>query len=357
MLNFEGKLNDPASERIRLSTTASNGWNLIGNPLATAIKISDNTPETNESDNFLEVNHGNFDSNSYGIYYLSGSAGENGEYEVINKASGNTYAQMGQGFFVKKNNEALVISMSVTPAMQFHMPSENLKSNNLNYPEVKLTVSGSGKSASTKILFIDGTHQGLDIGYDARHFRANPDFCLYTRLVDDNGVDFQLQCLPTDQYNKYRIPIGLDSNTGGEIVISAENVNLESGCCVFLEDIATNSFTDLSKNNYRTTVASNTPGLNRFFLYTANVKGFEAQVTSGKLIAYATSNAEIRIIGRVHENAEATLFDTSGRTVLKRMLNGSILNILGLSNINSGLYLLTIKDIGTTQTIKVMVNK
>ena len=356
-LDFEGVLNSPSTTSINLSSTAADGWNLIGNPLAAAIKLSDNTPETSETDNFLEVNQANFDPNSYGVYKLNGASGDNDEYEVINKTSGNTFAKVGQGFFVKKKDNAIVTSMSVTPAMQFHITSDQLKTGELTYPEIKLTVSGSGKSASTKIKFIETTHEGLDVGYDAGIFKANPEFSLYTKLVEDNGSDFQLQCLPTNQYDKLVIPIGLDYKNGGEVVFSALASNLDAGCTMILEDVITNSFTDLSKNNYKTEVTANTAGSNRFFLYTAKIKGFENQITDGKRIAYSISNIEIRLIGKVSDGAEATLYDASGRIILFKILGAGILNIIDLPNIKSGLYLLNINDKGATQTIKVLIRK
>jgi hypothetical protein len=45
----------------------------------------------------------------------------------------------------------------------------------------------------TVIKFIEGTTAGLDVGYDAGVFKAEPTFSIYTKLVEDNGVEFHLQ--------------------------------------------------------------------------------------------------------------------------------------------------------------------
>jgi hypothetical protein len=60
---------------------------------------------------------------------------------------------------------------------------------------------------------MDVAHEGLDVGYDAGIFKADSEFSVYTKLVEDNGVEFQLQYLPTNQYNNLVIPIGIDSKS------------------------------------------------------------------------------------------------------------------------------------------------
>jgi len=59
----------------------------------------------------------------------------------------------------------------------------------------------------------------------------------------------------------------------------------------------------------------------------------------------------------VGDNAEATLYDASGRVILFKTLGVGILNIIDLPSIKSGLYLLNVNDNGMTQTIKVLIRK
>ena len=63
------------------------------------------------------------------------------------------------------------------------------------------------------------------------------------------------------------------------------------------------------------------------------------------------------MIGEVGEGAIATLYNGLGQVVLTKKLGTGSLNIIGLPNLNSGVYLLNINDKGTPQTIKVMVRK
>ena len=104
---------------------------------------------------------------------------------------------------------------------------------------------------------------------------------------------------------------------------------------------------------------ANTATSERFFLHTGDiVSGLEDQsLADGKLTAYAKGNKEIRVIGEVGEGAVATLFNGAGQVVLTKTLGAETLNIIGLPNLTSGIYLLNINDNGAPQTIKIMIRK
>jgi hypothetical protein len=61
------------------------------------------------------------------------------------------------------------------------------------------------------------------------------------------------------------------------------------------------------------------------------------------------------VIGEVGDGAVATLFNGLGKVVLTKKLGVGTLNIIGLPNLISGIYLLNINDKGTPQTIKIMI--
>ena len=332
-----------------------NGWNCIGNPFTSAIKIYDGT-EAVVSDNFLDVNGSNFDVDCWGAYFWNDAATPQ-DWEIINRASKITsYAQVGQGFIVK--SKSTVSEVKFTESMQLHYGDLSMKSGSVDFPQIKLFAAGNSKQAATLIKFIDGTSKGLDIGYDAGILKSDPSFAIYTKLVEDNGVEFQLQCLPTNQYGSLVIPVGIDSKAGGEITFSAETAQLDPNCKVILEDKLSNTYTDLFKNSYKTVVVANTAGTGRFYLHTGDIiSGLEDQGLSGKVTAYAKGNKEIRVLGDVGNNAEATLYNTNGSVVLFKNLGGGNLNIIGLPNLNSGLYMLNINDRGTVHNIKIMIRK
>ena len=352
ILDFQGALKAGPND-----VTLTTGWNCVGNPFTSSIQIS------NGSNSFLTVNTTKLaetiDPNHIGVYYWNDA---DNKYDVINEIDGATYAQSGQGFFVKAKTGLITEGggkndfVSFTPAMQVHQVAQAFKSATIAYPSIKLLATNNEEQVSTDVKFVDGSTMGLDKGYDAGILKAGATFSVYTRLVEDNGVEFQLQCLPPTGYDKLVIPVGIDSKAGGEIVLSVETVQLEAGCKVILEDKLTNTFTDLSKGSYKAAVAANTAGTGRFYLHTGDiVSGLEDQLLLGKVTAYARGNKEIRVLGEVGDGAVATLFNGLGQVVLTKKLGAGNLNIIGLPNLSSGLYLLNINDKGTSQTIKVMI--
>ena len=345
-LRFQGVINANAS------TSVLAGWNCIGNPFTSAIKVN----STSGTDNFMDVNWSMFDESNKAIYLWNQKNNSNaGSYEVVNLAGDAAYAQVGQGFFMKVKAKG---SVSFTTAMQTHQIDAPFKASTVPYPEIKLIATANSKTFSTDIKFIEGTQKGLDPGYDAGLFTSDKSFSIYTKLVEDNGIQFQLQCLPPNQYNNLVIPIGIDSKAAGEIVFTVETVQLDPTCKVILEDKLTHTFTNLSKNSYKAAVVANTSTSDRFFLHTGDiVSGLEDQVLPSKLTAYAKGNKEIRVIGEVGEGAVATLVNGLGQVVVTKKLGAKSLNIIGLPLLSSGLYLLNINDKGTIQTIKVMVRK
>jgi hypothetical protein len=343
-LRFQGTINTTADASV------SKGWNCIGNPFTSAININSNADATN---NFMTINATSFEANYAGLYFWNQT---DNKYDVINNASPSYKASIGQGFFMKVKQG--VSSVSFTPIMQAHQVDAPFKSTSVVNSSIKLKVQSDTNVFTTDILFIDGTTKGLDFGYDAGLFTTDKSFSLYTRLMEDNGTNFQLQCLPPTSYNQMVIPVGIDSKSAGEIVFTVHTVQLLQDCKVILEDKLTNTFTDLSTRNYKAAVTANTAGMGRFYLHTSDIiSGLEDQVLPGKVTAYTNGNTEIRVVGEVGDGAVATLFNGLGKVVLRKRLGSGNLNIIGIPYLNSGVYLLNINDKGTPQTIKIMVRK
>ena len=340
-LKFQGTLNAGTT-----SPSVAVGWNCIGNPYTSAISINSQAGVSN----FINTNSGSLNPSNKGVYFWNGSS-----YDISNLADdAASYAQSGQGFFIK----AIAETVTFNSNMQVHQPVAPFKGATVPYPAIKLLATSNDNRFSTTIKFIEGTTKGLDVGYDAGIFKSDPNFALYTRLVEDNGVDFQLQCLPPTGYEKLIVPVGVDSKAGGEIVFTVQTVELDPKCKVILEDKLNNTFTDLSKAAYKITVAANTSAANRFYLHTGDIiSSLEDQPLPGRLAAYAIKNVEIRLIGQVGDNAKATLYDALGRVVLFKTLGAGSLNIIGLPNLKSGLYMLNVTEKGTTQTIKIMIRR
>ena len=218
--------------------------------------------------------------------------------------------------------------------------------------------SVNNQKSSTTIAFNSAMTKGLDPTYDAGLLRGRSELILYSKLVEDNGIPFAIQALPDNSLGTMIIPLGVESKTGGEIVFSIENMNLPTDCQVILEDKQSHTFTELSMNNYTTTVAANSSSSDRFSLQISNLN---TKVDQGSLVdklsAYAVRNTEIRINGSVSNRAVATLYDIQGKVVLVKTLEEGSLNVVRTPNIKTAIYLLSVNDGGKIQRFKIPVNE
>ena len=331
-------------------------WNCIGNPYTSALGINTKSSSTA---NFLDTNIDNFDP-LYGAIYLwdqpDASNGVGGKYTVISNVSDPFDVQQGQAYLVKLNSAAT--SIHFNSAMQIHNPGLALKSTKGLWSTIKLSAAVNNENSSAIIAFNSGMTKGLDPTYDAGLLKGNSDLLIYSRLVEDNGIPFAIQALPTDQYSRMIIPLGLDFKTGGQVVFSAELINLPSDCLVILEDKLSKTFTDLSKKVFTIAIAANSSISDRFYLHTSyQTTNLELETLFGKLSAYAIRNVEMIVKGDVSEQAVASLYDVQGRLVLTHKLKAGTSNTIGLPMIKTGIYMLYVKQNGKVQGFKVPVKE
>ena len=357
-VTFSGTLNAGT-----LSTTgmASGLWNCIGNPYTSAIGI--NKLSSSSTASFLTTNASNLDP-SYGAIYIWDQPDENngtwGIYTIISNTPGFGSdaafdVQQGQAFMVKMN--ATATSVSYSQAMQLHNPGLVLKSSNSVWPSIKLEASVNGQTSSTLIAFNNQMTKGLDVTYDAGLLRGGADLVIYSRLVEDNGIPFAIQALPTNEFSTMIIPLGVESKTGGELIFSSKFINLPADCQVILEDKLNRTFTDLSIGDYQTVIEANSSSTDRFQLHTSSLStGLKGNIADN-LSAYAVRNIEIRIKGQVSNQAVATLYDVQGRVILVKTLEEGNLNVVRTPNIKTAIYMLSVNDKGKLQRFKIPVKE
>ncbi|MEI6679789.1 MAG: T9SS type A sorting domain-containing protein [Mariniphaga sp.] len=328
-------------------------WDCIGNPYTSAIGI---TSASTATDKFLAVNTDNFEPSYAAIYvWAKGDSfnGYNGNYTPVSNVPTTGFDDLpqGQAFMVKRKTTGGA-DFSFTTAMQLHSGALELKSAQTPWPIIKLVASANSQTGSTLIAFNDGMTKGLDVTYDAGLLRGGSDVQVYTKLVEASGntTPFAIQALPDNNFNSMIIPVGVESRIGGDVVFSAETTNLPSNCKVILEDKLTKTFTDLSANTYKAAILPNSTVADRFQLHTsaATIGATGQNILSGKLNAYAIGNTEIRVVGEVSGKAVATLYDVLGRAVAIQKLNEGNLNVIPLTNIKPGVYILSVEDKGTT---------
>jgi hypothetical protein len=324
-----------------------NRWNLIGNPYTSSIKLN----YYSGTNNFLSNNENVLEPSYVSIYYWDGT-----QYQIINNVQGPEFATVCQGFFVK--SEAGGGDVVFTPEMQIHQPTVSLKSA-VVIPGIKLLASSSSKNASTDIKFHKKGTTGLDKGYDAGIFKSDPTFAVFTKLVDDNNVNFGLQCLPELSAKTMIIPVGIDFPAGGDVTISAQLLSFPEESNIILEDRLLNTNTSFKDVNsrYTATIAANSMPTGRFYLHVSGneqVTGIQESVD--KRINAWMERDEIVIYGVSENNAVAKLFDIRGGSVLVKNLDKTVTNRINVNGITSGIYMLQVVENGKRTGIKLQIN-
>jgi hypothetical protein len=361
-VTFTGTLTS-GTKPVTLTKLGADGWNCVGNPYPSAINMNTSTHET---DNFIYQNSGILDDSYACVYVWDEDASYSGQscYKIISNSGftlpagraslGQDYVAPGQGFFVKAKTAGTDITF--TTAMKTHLPTTALKSAKASWPGFQLTATSSNAKASTVVAFNNAMTKGLDVTYDGGLLRGTSGLNLYSRLVDDNGVDFAIQCLP-ETYSSLVIPIGLESKTGGEISFSAETVELPTACSVILEDKLAKTFTSLANGaTYKTTVSAGTTAVGRFYIHTSNsTTGISVQTGSVFNLKAYPADGQIWIIGEVANGAKASLFDVNGRNLGTFNLQEGSRNSISSAGLAPGVYLLNVTEASKRFNTKIVI--
>ncbi len=328
-------------------TATGYGWNCVGNPYPSAIFINSNAG----TNNFIDLNVANIDPSFKAVYVWDQN---NTAYTIVG-AEGDAYtAALGQAFMVKAKTGTT--NMEFTTDLQTHSPTAVLKGGEIAIPEIKLVAQLSNKKTSTLIKFDESMAVGLDPGYDVGILKSG--FDLYTVLVEDNGVDFGMQYLPSLLLDKTEIAVGLESNESGSISFLALTENLPLGYKVVLEDRLLGTFTELNEiETYTTDITKNAQGKGRFYLHISNstTKIGDISATSDFNAYYA--NEKIIINGDIQGNARAIVFDLMGRKIKEVQLERIPMNSISTVGLKNGIYLLNIQYDGGLFTKKIPLNR
>ena len=200
---------------------------------------------------------------------------------------------------------------------------------------------------------------GLDRFYDGGILKSGRGFDVYTRLVEDNGVDFDIQWLPGNSNDSYEIPVGLDAVSGGEVVFSAQTNELPFGYDLMIEDRLANSFADLKDGAiYAADVEAGAAGTGRFFLHVgAGVQtNVEKDINNNDLSVY-TVDQNLYIKGNVDSDAEISVYSIDGRLMNRFGASSQSLNRLSISDYSPGVYFVKVMDANKYKPVKFVVEK
>ena len=375
IISFTGTPNNTLNNVAVQSTGTYLGWNAVGNPFTSALKISD------ETSGFLDVNSSKLEDNYAAIYLWSSDASN---YITISKSaytpkygfsnlSTETAVQAGQGFLinVKKPQSAETgfpngtVSRTITfdkgtSGMQVHSTGTTIKRTETSWLGITLLASAGDRTRSTIVAFNPGMTTGLDPSYDAGLLSVS-DFNVYTRLVaGNNETNFAIQCLPDNRYDSLVVPVGLDMPQAGLITFKADGVILPDGVHPVIEDRLDHISTPLKTplDSLSAYLAEPGWGTGRFYLHfgsTASMVGIADQEPLHTLRA-GYSNQEIAVFGAPEAGSLARLFDVNGRMLGgEYRLTSDNINRIPARGLKSGIYLLRIDGKTYRQTLKITV--
>ncbi len=311
------------------------GWNCLGNPYTSSLEVS----------SFISTNAGVLDLSYNCIYLWDQSITDYTPY-----SSGTTIA-IAQGFFVKSRNTVGDIVNFKTYMQTNFGTAVTFKEAEIPWPAVSLTATANELRNETTVNFNSQMTNGLDPMYDLGKFKGNPNIALYTRLLDDNGIDFSVQALPDVSYDTLRIPVGLDFAPGGEVTFTAQTVGFPDNSGVFLEDTQLSLVSQLNIENgeYKTDVIAENEGTGRFNLLIVKYTATASPIILENNFKVSTQNKQIYINGTATTNTHFKVYSVDGKIWFNVMAENLNHNKINASHLPIGVYILQIENAEHTE--------
>jgi len=328
------------------------GWNLLGNPFPSAL----------DGQMFITVNSDSFDPNYQAMYIYDGTGYTYIAQGIPGYSDGGTFSgsdvQAGQGFFVMpRYNE---VSFDFTSAMRKHNTTAVMTksaSTGDAWPGLQLKARYGDRESSMLIVYNDQMTAGLDPGYDVGLLSSGADVEIYTLLTSGgNDFSFTRQALPISGAETITVPVGLDSEKGGEVTFSAYTVPLGTNK-FWLEDRQAGIFTDLTTKSYTVTLPAKSYGTGRFYIIasTNTPTGITLPGTEITGLRIWSSHDKVIIQGEVSEGTICRIYDMAGRNIVEKRLKGGEMNTVDLPLFTNGIIIVKVIDGTKTVTRKVMV--
>ena len=339
-ISFTGTLN-VADVGVTLSN-AGNRFNLLGNPYTSHIASA--TFLTNEA----------VVSETQTLWVWNQATGASGAYEVKTISDAMVIAP-AQGFFVKANAAGGTFNFAESNQANTGGTFQRTE----NRQEIYLTISNQTDAREAKIYYIENMTTGFDVGYEGELFNgvSNP-LAIYTHLVaDSEGKNYQVQSLPTNNYENMIVPVGVNATSGSAITIDASTNNLPEGVNIYLEDKQDNSFTLLNADtNFNSTLENDLSGIGRFYLHTTSESLSTAALgIDSNISIYKSSSDNIRIVGVQNGTANVQMYNMLGKEVLKTSFEGNGVNDIKLNTIPMGIYIVKIATENGTLNRKIII--
>ena len=346
------------------------GWNLVGNPFSSALRIS----------SFINDNGLMLYST---VYFWTHSAGVqgNGQYDLLDYASYNKtggvstpsindsnskaptgFIASGQGFFVgAKQAGNITFKSSTMQLLTAYDEDNNVFFKNKQVAEelfiggdtivdrLWLGMSSEGVRQQILVGFLDGASDGIDDGYDGMKMRVGNDLTFYSKIKDR---EFSIQGKPKFRGDE-TITLGFDAVIDNETSYSIEIDNTEGifsnrNVDVILKDKLLGVSHDLRKTEYKFDVESAGTYDDRFEVsFVSETLSEDNNYSENIISVYPNPVVDGFMIYNNVEVQNIRVYDVNG-IVVKIFENNTEYDI---SNLSPGMYILSITS--TNGSVKV----
>jgi len=364
---FSGVPNTFTNTNIAITNNTSGSgthWNLVANPFPAFIALNgDSKDNSSATSSFLWYNGENVDVIGHtgfeeGIWYWDGT-----DYIPKNNSStGNVYAVPGQAFFISAelSGNLAFRTGNITTQASIGSGDDFIAGDEFDDDKAEIHISAMQNLVgnSTEIYFNEFGSDGLNEGYDTRSFPSSVNR-IYSRLVEnDPGVDLAIQTLSYNEMWDKTIPIGINANSGEELIISISYRTTPADLKLYLEDTELNTLTNLLEEDYVLIPQMDIQGVGRYFIHTsAEIMGSE-EVSTSLLNVYNEVNTNFIIIEGLatqSSNTTVNLYNILGGKVLETVLNNSNnIHRLSIDSLSKGIYIIELQSDNNRLTKKLL---
>ncbi len=320
---------------------SSHGWNLVGNPYPSAIdwNASSGWTKTNLEDAIYFRTDGTFYS------YISG----------IGTGTATNIIPPMQSFWIRVDTLQTSGILACDNSVRVHS-SQNIyrvrSSIYTNTLHVSATNNTNGLADDTYIIFSTDATDGFDNQYDAyKMFAVDPNYPqVYTSISGIGNISINTL---SDLVGSRIVPLGFNAEISGQFTFNFGLVSsfTNYGNTVYLKDLQTGTFQNLSSDSIYQFTSGVTSGLSRFLLYFNNTTGI-ADYTDSQVQIFSNGN-DVRINSLNMLNGEVFVYDILGQVVATKHVSGSTSAVISL-DAKSAVYI--VKYISNEQTISRKIN-
>lgn len=325
--------------------TTTQGFNLVGNPYPSPINwnASSGWTKTNIDDAIYFFDAGNGDE-----YVGTYSSYANGVSS--NGLTDNIIGSM-QGFFVHVSNGSFPVTatLGVTNSVRINNLTEILQKRDTQpeWPLIRLKCFYEANKSSTDatvLYFKDNVTNYFDKEADALKLmnigKNVPN--IYSISMDSRKLS--ISALPINKDSIQIYPLGINIQSGGKLVIKAEDINkMRDGLNIYLYDADTRTLQNLRNQHYYTFTENKLANENRFYLvlsindiqYLSGVQNdFKTYIREGQL--YFSLNPLL------HE-ADLIITTMQGQVIYTRKITDSSEQEINMKGA-SGIYILSVQS-------------